>query len=80
MGNQLLASLRRPNRALWVMLGVTTTLLTLVLGWPALRALFQFEPLSGPLAAQAGIVALGALVLLEALKWGRSRVGTVARG
>ena len=80
MGNQLLASLRRPNRALWVMLGVTTTLLTLVLGWPALRALFQFEPLSGPLAAQAGIVALGALVLLEALKWGRSRVGTAARG
>ncbi|WP_306567192.1 cation-translocating P-type ATPase [Aquabacterium sp.] len=80
MGNQLLASLRRPNRALWVMLGFTTTLLTLVLGWPALRALFQFEPLSGPLAAQAGIVALGALVLLEALKWGRSRVGTVARG
>ena len=80
MGNQLLASLRRPNRALWVMLGFTTTLLTLVLGWPALRALFQFEPLSGPLAAQAGIVALGALVLLEALKWGRSQVGTVARG
>ena len=35
VGNHLLESLRRPNRALWTMLGVTTALLTLVLGWPA---------------------------------------------
>ncbi len=71
LDNRLLASLRRPNRALWVMLGVTTALLTLVLAWPVLRALFQFQPLTGGQAAQAAAVALGALVLLE----GRKLVG-----
>ncbi|MDD2976157.1 cation-translocating P-type ATPase [Aquabacterium sp.] len=78
LDNRLLASLRRPNRALWVMLGVTTALLTLVLAWPVLRALFQFQPLTGGQAAQAGAVALGALALLEALKWVRARAGTAA--
>ncbi|MFY9810452.1 cation-translocating P-type ATPase [Aquabacterium sp.] len=78
LDNRLLASLRRPNRALWVMLGVTTALLTLVLAWPVLRALFQFQPLTGGQAAQAGAVALGSLALLEALKWVRARAGTAA--
>ena len=68
LDNRLLASLRRPNRALWVMLGVTTALLTLVLAWPVLRALFQFQPLTGGQAAQAAAVALGALALLEGRK------------
>jgi len=60
------------------MLGVTTALLTLVLAWPVLRALFQFQPLTGGQAAQAGAVALGSLALLEALKWVRARAGTAA--
>jgi P-type Ca2+ transporter type 2C len=68
VGNHLLDSLRRPNRALWTMLGVTTVLLTLVLGWPVLRALFQFQPLTAVLAGQAAGVALAALALLEGLK------------
>ena len=73
VGNHLLESLRRPNRALWTMLGVTTALLTLVLGWPALRALFQFQPLTAELAAQAAGVAVVTLALLEVLKAVRLR-------
>ena len=71
MDNHLLDSLRRPNRALWTMLVATTALLTLVLGLPALRALFQFQPLTWIPAAQAGGVALLSLALLEGLKWAR---------
>ena len=73
LDNRLLASLRRPNRALWVMLGVTTALLTLVLAWPVLRALFQFQPLTAELAAQAAGVAVVTLALLEVLKAVRLR-------
>ena len=79
VGNHLLESLRRPNRALWTMLGVTTALLTLVLGWPALRALFQFQPLTVELAAQAAVVAVVTLALLEMLKALRNALRPVLR-
>ena len=79
VGNHLLESLRRPNRALWTMLGVTTALLTLVLGWPALRALFQFQPLTIELAAQAAGVAVVTLALLEMLKALRNALRPVLR-
>ena len=79
VGNHLLESMRRPNRALWTMLGVTTALLTLVLGWPALRALFQFQPLTVELAAQAAVVAVVTLALLEMLKALRNALRPVLR-
>ncbi len=79
VGNHLLESLRRPNRALWTMLGVTTALLTLVLGWPALRALFQFQPLTVELAALAAGVAVVTLALLEMLKALRNALRPVLR-
>lgn len=79
VGNHLLESLWRPNRALWTMLGVTTALLTLVLGWPALRALFQFQPLTVELAALAAGVAVVTLALLEMLKALRNALRPVLR-
>ena len=64
----LRASLARPNPMLWRMLAATGALLALVLGVPALRALFGFAlPPAGALAG-AGALALAVLVLLSAAR------------
>ncbi|MDO8449543.1 MAG: cation-translocating P-type ATPase [Rhodoferax sp.] len=64
----LLASLRVPNRTLWIVSGVTLGFLVLVLYQPWLAQLFQFGALSLPELLAA--VALGLLSVLwfEALK------------
>jgi Ca2+-transporting ATPase len=60
------ASMRRPNPALWGVLGATTALLAAALWWPPLRALFRFDaPAAGPLLAALAL----ATALLVALEW-----------
>ncbi len=67
----LLASLRVPNRTLWIVTGLTLGLLGLVLYLPALARLFLFEPLRLPELLMA--LALGGLSVLwfEAIKFSR---------
>jgi Ca2+-transporting ATPase len=59
-----LASLRRPNAALWWVLASTACLLALVVGVPGLRSLFGFAL---PPAAAWGLAAVAALALLPVL-------------
>jgi P-type Ca2+ transporter type 2C len=60
------ASMRRPNKALWGVLGATAALLAAALWWPPLRALFRFDaPAAGPLLAALAL----ATALLVALEW-----------
>ncbi|MDD5332687.1 MAG: cation-translocating P-type ATPase [Rhodoferax sp.] len=69
----LWATLRVPNRTLWLVTGVTLGLLGLVLYLPWLARLFLFAPLSLPHLLTA--VALGLLSVLwfEAIKFSRRR-------
>lgn len=78
VGNQLLQTLLRPNPALWIMLGLTSGLLTLILAWPALRALFGFQTLTALQMAGCAGISLMALALLELLKALRLRAGRTA--
>jgi len=66
--SSLLTALRRPNPALWRVLGLTATALAVVLYLPAARELFQFAtpPLRSLLPAL--VCGLAALVLLERTK------------
>jgi Ca2+-transporting ATPase len=67
----LLASLRIPNRTLWLVTGLTLAFLGLVIYLPWLARLFFFEPLALPDLLKA--VALGGMSVLwfEALKFSR---------
>jgi Ca2+-transporting ATPase len=76
-GTSLITALRRPNRALVLVLFTVVTTLGRTLLWPFARDLFRFGPLHVDdlsLTFGAGAVVL---VLLEALKplWGK-RLGT----
>ncbi|HSW14704.1 MAG TPA: cation transporting ATPase C-terminal domain-containing protein [Solimonas sp.] len=64
----LLSALRRPNRALWQVLALTTLALSTVLLLPPVRELFRFAlpPAAGLLAAL--LCGAAALILLEAAK------------
>ena len=74
----LAASLRRPNPALWWVLTTTTVLLALVVGVPALRALFGFAL---PPASAWGLAAVASLALLPVLsRMARSHPGSAGRG
>jgi len=66
--SSLLTALRRPNPALWRVLGLTAAALAVVLYLPAARELFQFAapPLRSLLPAL--VCGLAALVLLERTK------------
>ena len=73
----LVASLRRPNPALWWVLATTAVLLALVVGTPSLRTLFSFAP---PPAAAWGLAAVASLALLPILSsLARSRQGAARR-
>lgn len=69
----LWASLRTPNRTLWLVVGFAMALLLLTLYLPALTALFLFAPLS--LAQLLAALALGLLsvVWFEAVKYAQRR-------
>ena len=62
-GTSLWASLRRPNRMLWIVAGAALALLALVLYVPWLAAVFQFAFLPPALAAAAGAAGLASGLL-----------------
>jgi Ca2+-transporting ATPase len=57
-------TVRRPNRALWILLAATTAVLVLILSLPPLRGLFAFAP---PGAAALAIAAAAGLLPVLAL-------------
>jgi Ca2+-transporting ATPase len=63
-----LASLRRPNSMLAVVLACAGLILLLVLLVPPFAVLFRFGPLRAAELLLAVVAALGVLLLLEALK------------
>ena len=76
----LWASLRVPNRTLWIVIGLTLAILGLALYLPWLARLFVFAPLSLPALLTA--VALGCVSVLwfEALKLNRRLTARCAPG
>ena len=77
-GQGIWQSLRRPNRAWWLVAAATLAMLALVLYQPALAAVFQFGPLAPALALAAGALGL-ASALLPALLGGALGFGKKAR-
>jgi Ca2+-transporting ATPase len=67
----LLASLRVPNRTLWIVCGVTLGFLALALYLPWLARLFFFAPLSAPDLLLAVALGLVSVVWFEAIKLSR---------
>jgi Ca2+-transporting ATPase len=69
----LWASLKVPNRALWLVAGLTTGLLALALYQPWVAGLFLFAPLPVGDALAAAALGLSSVVWFEAIKvWRRS--------
>jgi Ca2+-transporting ATPase len=71
----LWASLRVPNRTLWIVTGLTLGLLGLALYQPWLAHLFQFEPLPWPGLLTALALGLLSVFWFETIKWGRRLAG-----
>ncbi len=67
----LLASLRVPNRTLWIVVGVTLGFLALALYLPWLARLFFFAPLSVPDLLMAIALGLASVLWFEAIKFTR---------
>ena len=67
-GASVWAGLRRPNPALWWMLGTISAILGAILLVPPARQLFGFGPLHGDDIAIALLAGVGILVLLDAAK------------
>ncbi len=64
----VIVGLRRRNPSLWVAIGLTGSLLAVVLVWPPAQSLFRFAPLDAAdvaLALGAGVAALLALDWLK---------------
>ena len=69
----LWATLRVPNRTLWIVIGVTLVLLGVAVYWPAAAALFVFEPLAWGALATALLLGMASVFWFEAIKFGRRR-------
>ncbi len=69
----LWACLLVPNRALWMVAGLTTGLLALTLYQPWVSGLFQFAPLQAGDVLSAAAIGLSSVVWFEALKLWRRR-------
>jgi P-type Ca2+ transporter type 2C len=67
-GASLFALFRRPNPALWWVLGLTSAILAAILLIPSARQLFGFGPLHGADLAATLAAGLLALLLLDAMK------------
>jgi Ca2+-transporting ATPase len=67
----LWASLRVPNRTLWLVTGVTLGFLGLVLYLPGIARLFVFEPLALPDLLTALALGLASVFWFEAIKFSR---------
>ena len=64
----LLASLRQPNRTLWIVAAATAGLLLLVVAVPALAGLFRFAALPWPAAVALPVLALVAALWFELMR------------
>jgi Ca2+-transporting ATPase len=64
----ILASLRMPNRSLWLVTGAAALCLALVFQVPALRDLFQFAPVDGSDLLLAVVVGLVSVAWFELFK------------
>jgi Ca2+-transporting ATPase len=69
----LLASLKKPNAALWWVLGGTVAFLTLVLTWPVTQRLFHFAPVLGRDILLAGAAGFSSVLWFELVKRARRR-------
>ncbi|MBI3382441.1 MAG: cation-translocating P-type ATPase [Aquabacterium sp.] len=78
-GGQILLAFFRPNPVLWRTLAATVALLALVLAVPVLRGLFKFKLPDVDTAQIVGLVALGTMLVLQALKAIRSPSDTSKR-
>ena len=79
----VMAAFRRPNPALWWVLGTTGGILGAAMLIPPLRALFRFGPLHGhdiAIALTAGLIALGVLELAKRPFWRFFGEGTTKPG
>jgi Ca2+-transporting ATPase len=75
----MIAAFRRPNRALWWVVGTTAAILAAVILIPPARDIFRFGPLHADELAAAVAAGLATLVLLEGTKrWFRPRFGARA--
>lgn len=70
-GGSLWAALRVPNRALWIVTGLTLALLALALYLPAIARLFFFEPLTLPDLLTALVLGLASVLWFEIIKLSR---------
>ncbi|WP_114969673.1 cation-translocating P-type ATPase [Rhodoferax ferrireducens] len=75
----LWASLRVPNRTLWLVTGVTLGFLGLVLYLPGIARLFVFEPLALPDLLTALVLGLLSVFWFEAIKFSRRLMQTRPR-
>ena len=75
----LWASLRIPNRALWLVAGGTLALLALTLYWPALARLFLFAPLTLAQLLLALTLGLLSVAWFEAVKYSQRRSDVAQR-
>lgn len=67
--------LRRPNPALWWVIGATLGFLALALYVPALRAMFRFSLLHADDLVFTAIAAVLTILWFESFKWWRNRAG-----
>ncbi len=67
-GASLVRAFLRPNRALWILLGVVSTILALTLFWPPASMLFRFGQLHWDDLALCMVAGFLSLLLLEAIK------------
>ncbi|MBM3598170.1 MAG: HAD-IC family P-type ATPase [Alphaproteobacteria bacterium] len=70
----LVSALFRPNRALWLVIGVTTLVLSVALNWAPASQLFRFGPLQAVDVVICIASGAGVLLVLELVKpaWRRS--------
>jgi Ca2+-transporting ATPase len=73
----LLASLRTPNPVLWIVSGLTMSMLALSLYLPVLAGLFRFAPLPLPESSAAFGLGLVSVAWFQLLKWRSLRVRLV---
>jgi Ca2+-transporting ATPase len=69
----LWATLKVPNRALWIVAGLTTGLLALTLYQPWVSGLFMFAPLQPVDVLSAAAIGLSSVVWFEVIKFARRR-------
>lgn len=79
-GSNMLATVLRPNRAFWIMLAATSSLLAVVLHWAPATSLFRFAPLPASSLWACAALGLGVWVVLELGKWAAGRVQRPADG